>query len=92
MSAPFDREQHLGGEMAIRMVVRDEEFTPDEVDILISAFEITLREASFVHREDPLTLMIAKEIVAIATDGERDPQKLSASALDALGLRWDDAA
>jgi hypothetical protein len=74
--------------MTILAVIHGEgAFTPEDAGILISAFECTLKEAGLVNREDPLTLMIAKQIIAIARDGERDPQKLSSSTLAALGLR-----
>ena len=71
----------------MRAVIHDEgAFTPEDAGILISAFEITLNEVGLVNREDPLTLMIAKQIIALARDGERDPQKLSSSTLAALRL------
>jgi hypothetical protein len=62
-------------------------FTPEDIAVLVSAFESALNQIGLVNREDPLTLMIAKQIIAIARDGERDPQKLSSSTLAALGLR-----
>jgi len=77
----------------MRAVIHDEgAFTPEDAGILISAFETTLQQAGLVDREDPITLMVAQEIIAIARDGERDPQKLCACTLAALGLERNEKA
>ena len=79
--------------MSILTIIRDETvFSPEEVGILISAFKTTLQQAGLVDREDPITLMVAQEIIAIARDGERDPQKLCARTLAALGLERNEKA
>src|SRR5258705_1733347 len=71
--------------MPIRAVIKDSgAFTPEEAEVLISAFEITLQKIALAKREDQISLMIAKKIIAIAMSGERDPQKISASAIAAL--------
>jgi hypothetical protein len=80
--------------MPILTIIRDETvFSPEEVEILVSAFDSTLQQAGLVDREDPMTLMVAQEIIAIARDGERDPERLCARTLAVLGLeRYVDAA
>ena len=71
--------------MLMRPIIQDEgAFTPGEVAVLVSAFEMTLQEIGLVNREDLLTLMIAKQIIAVARSGERDPQKLSSYVIAAL--------
>jgi hypothetical protein len=71
--------------MLMRAIIHDEgAFTPEEAADLVSAFEITLQEIGLANREDPLTLMIAKQIIAVARSGERDPGKLSAYVIAAL--------
>ena len=79
--------------MPIRIFIQDEcGFTPEEGGLLILAFEYTLRNLIGVKRTDTVAIMIAKQIIAIAKNGERDPLKLSAKALAALGLRPGDKA
>jgi hypothetical protein len=61
----------------IRLIINnDHAFTPEEANILVAAFEDTLRELKLVDREDPLTILVAKQIIQIAKDGERDPVRL----------------
>ena len=72
--------------MPIRLIVQESVFTPEEVRTLTLAFEITLRHLSWVKRDDEVALVIARQIVMIAAQGERDPQKISTSTLSALRL------
>jgi len=77
-----------GEDLPIRIFIQDERrFTPEEGGLLILAFEYTLRNLNGVKRNDALAIMIAKQIIAIAKNGERDPLKLSAKALAALRLK-----
>ena len=70
--------------MLMRPIVQgDGAFTPEEAAVLVSAFEITLQEIGLANREDPLTLMIAKQIIAVARSGERDPKKLNSYVIAA---------
>ena len=41
--------------------------------MLIDAFEDTLRAPMLKNREDPLTMLVAKHIIRLAREGERDP-------------------
>jgi hypothetical protein len=72
--------------MPIRVLLqRDPSFAPDEVEALTAAFEDTLRRLRLAQREDPVTLTVARLIVELAKQGERDPVRLRDSALAALG-------
>ena len=51
-------------------------FTPEDVRVLIAAFEDTLRELDLADREDPITLIVAKHVIECAKEGERDPTRL----------------
>ena len=53
-------------------------FTPEDVKVLIGAFEDTLRALKLADRKDPLTTMVAKSIIELAKQGERDPTHLRA--------------
>jgi hypothetical protein len=54
---------------------------PEDLKVLIDAFEDTLRTLKPTHREDALTTIIAKSIVELANQGERDPAHLRDFAL-----------
>jgi hypothetical protein len=63
----------------------DHLFEPEEIDSLILAFENTLRVLGLTNREDPLTVAVAKLIIQLAKDDERDPGRLRDGVLEALG-------
>jgi hypothetical protein len=50
---------------------------------LILAFENTLRVLGLTNREDPLTVAVAKLIIQLAKDDERDPGRLRDGVLEA---------
>jgi hypothetical protein len=63
--------------MPIRLFLEhDHAFGPDELAILTAAFEDALRHMGLVDRNDPTTIMVAKRIIELAKQGERDPVKL----------------
>jgi hypothetical protein len=71
--------------MPIRVLLQhDHSFAPDEVEALTAAFEDTLRQLRLAQREDPVTLTVARLIVELAKQGERDPVRLRDGALAAL--------
>lgn len=71
--------------MPIRLLLEhDHAFTPEDVKVLIDAFEDTLRALRLHDREDPLTMAVAKIIIQLAKDGERDPTRLRDLALKAV--------
>lgn len=62
----------------------DHAFTPEDAKILIAAFEDTLRALNLANRDDPLTLMVARVIIELAKEGERDPVRMRDGALKAI--------
>lgn len=71
--------------MPIRLLLEhDGAFAPDEVEALIAAFEDTLGRLRLANREDPVTLVVARMIIQLAKEGERDPVRLRDAALAAL--------
>jgi hypothetical protein len=63
--------------MPIRLLLEhDHAFTPEDVKVLIEAFEGTLLALDLADREDQLTITVAKLIVQFAKEGERDPNRL----------------
>jgi hypothetical protein len=51
---------------------------------MVVAYHAVLQELRLVDREDAGTLMIAKHIVELAGQGERDARRLAEAALGAL--------
>jgi len=61
----------------IRLIIKnDRAFSAEEATVLIEAFEDTLRALKLTDREDPITLLVAKRVVELAKEGERDPVQL----------------
>jgi len=63
--------------MPIRLLLEhDHAFTPEDVKVLIEAFEEALLALKLADREDRLTMTVAKLIIEFAKEGERDPNRL----------------
>jgi hypothetical protein len=62
----------------------DAGFAPEEVTGLTTAFELALSKLELPDRRDPLAVVVAKLIIELAKEGERDPEKLCNGALRAL--------
>jgi hypothetical protein len=72
-------------DMPIRALLEnDASFGPDDISVLVSAFESALRALGLVDREDPATLLVAATIFEAAKNGERDPNRLREAAVQAL--------
>jgi len=68
--------------MTLHLVLpHDHAFSPEEIAIMTAAHLAALRKIGLVSREDPATLAIAKAIVELAKQGERDPDRLCERAL-----------
>jgi hypothetical protein len=68
----------------IRPLLKDHAFGPDEIRVLTTAFEDTLRTLRLTNRGDPVTEIIARKIIELAAQGERDPVRLRERAIDAV--------
>jgi hypothetical protein len=72
--------------MPIRdLLNNDVAFTPEDADVLIEAFEQTLKALQLVNRGDPATVLVAERIIEVAKTGERDPQRLCSTVLASFG-------
>ncbi|HVI65327.1 MAG TPA: hypothetical protein VM910_22495 [Bradyrhizobium sp.] len=63
---------------------RDHSFGPEDIARLSAAFETALGKLGLVDRKDPATTAVAKLIIELAKEGERDPERLCALALKQL--------
>ena len=81
--AEFDRRRRAG---AITRMLRQQGgvFEPDDITRLTVAYRAVLHQLGLVDREDGATLMVAKRIIDLASQGERDPERLTAATLEAL--------
>ncbi len=71
------RMQFTGFGSAIRVLLHGNvRFEPEDIENLTSAFELALNKFELADRQDPLTVVLAKLIIELARDGERDPAKL----------------
>jgi hypothetical protein len=70
--------------MPIKRALQGYAFGPEEIAVIASAFEDTLRELKLIDRSDPLTTLVAKRMIEIAQRGERDPVRLREQTLQAL--------
>jgi len=59
-------------------------FGPDTVAVLTVALEDTLRQLRLVDRNDPAVTRIAKTIIELAKQGERDPIRLREQAVQSF--------
>jgi hypothetical protein len=51
-------------------------FDPEDVKVLVGAFEDTLLALNLTNRQGPLEISVAKLIIEFAKEGERDPVRL----------------
>ena len=71
--------------MPIQRLPKDQQhFGPEDIKVLSSAFEEALRELRLVDRTDPATQLVAKRIIELAQQGERDPIRLRESAIKGI--------
>jgi hypothetical protein len=70
--------------MPMTRLLNGSAFSPDDITILTTAFEDALRTLRLSDRTDPATEMIAKKIISLAQQGERDPVRLREGALKSL--------
>jgi hypothetical protein len=78
--------------MVIRALVQQHAFDPDDVAKLVTAFKETLGALGLANREDPATMLVAKKIIELATQGERDPIRLRDVVVQSFhGARGGDA-
>jgi hypothetical protein len=78
-----------GLDVPIRAILEDEygpSFDPEDVAKLAAAFEAALSELRLVDRKDRMTMTVAKLIIELAKNGERNPKKLCDDALGCCGL------
>jgi len=59
-------------------------FAPEELTVLSNVFEDVLGTLGLVDRKDPITVLVAKKVIELATTGIREPDRLKALTLEAF--------
>jgi hypothetical protein len=72
--------------MAIYRLLQEATFSPDDINRLTAAYEAALRLLRLTDRTDPVTEIVAKKIIEVTRNGERDPSHICARALKELGI------
>jgi hypothetical protein len=76
--------------MAIYRLLQEAAFSPDDVSRMTAAYEAALRLLRLTDRTDPVTEIVAKKIIEVTRNGERDPPRICARALKELGIPLND--
>jgi len=79
----------MGVILPIRSLLVEEKtfFSPEDITALATAFEDTLRALRLADRNDPIVLMVAKKIIELARQGERNPERLRALVISQFEKR-----
>ena len=79
----------MGVILPIRSLLVEEKtfFSPEDITALATAFEDTLRTLRLADRNDPIVLMVAKKVIELARQGERNPERLRALVISQFEKR-----
>jgi hypothetical protein len=72
--------------MALYRIFQTGVFEPEEIEIMSAAYEDALSVLQLANRQDPITELVARKIIAVARSGERDPTCIRELALKELGI------
>jgi hypothetical protein len=59
-------------------------FDPDDIVRLDIAYHAVLHQLGLADIEDAATLIVAKRVIDLAAQGERDPERLTSATVEAL--------
>ena len=71
--------------MAIFRLLQQSAFTPEDIGVLVSAYEDCLRHLKLADGSDPAAELVARKIIELAQKGVRDPKRLRQLALKEIG-------
>jgi hypothetical protein len=70
--------------VTIQHLLTNSAFDPEEMAIPASAFDAALEELKLADRAGPVAELIAKRIMWLAQQGERDPDRLRERGVEGL--------
>jgi hypothetical protein len=68
----------------IVQLLRNGHFTPEDITALTVAFENALLTLGINDRTHPTVLLVAKRVIEVARQGERDPATLGTAVLESF--------
>jgi hypothetical protein len=68
----------------ILRLLQGQAFDPEAINLMVIAFEDTLRELKLSNREDPIVQRVAEVIIECAERGMRSPVEMRDCALEAI--------
>jgi len=85
------QREHEGINVPIRALLEESKgeayFSPEEVSALAAALDNSLNDLGLVDRNDPTVTILAKRIIELARQGERDPAQLRKYVVDLFQAR-----
>ena len=74
--------------MPINRLLKDGQHTPEQIELLNSAFNHALNLLSVADRNDSLCEMVARTVIEVSATGTtRKPRKIAEVAVALIGLR-----
>jgi hypothetical protein len=73
--------------MPINRLLKDGQYTPDEIEFLNRAFSQTLNLLGLADRNDRICEMVARAVIEIGANGTKQPRKIAELAVARIGLR-----
>jgi hypothetical protein len=70
--------------VTIHRLLQHSAFNQDDIDRMVAAYEHCVQILGLADRSDPVTDLIAKQIIEIAQTAERDPVVIATQVLKAL--------
>lgn len=70
--------------MPIARLLEKHAFTPEEKELLTTAFTATLRDLRLSEGSDVVREIVARKVVELALQGEREPKRLREKTIGAL--------
>ena len=79
-------------ESMLTRLLEDTAFGPDEIAIMVMAYEMGLTQINASGHNDPTAETLAQTIVMLAKQGERDPVRLEQRAIEIMSGQSPDLA
>jgi hypothetical protein len=79
-------------ESMLTRFIQDTAFGPDEIAVMVAAYEVGLTQINSSGHNDPAAETLAQTIVMLAKQGERDPARLQQTATEIMSGQTPDLA
>jgi len=70
--------------MPIDELIRESSFSPEEIRVIVEAFNGLCKELQITQRSDPIAQVAARALIAAARQGATDPKELLRRSLRGL--------